>query len=146
MLDNISKFEQNFYQNTNNKYLLSRTKPFLYLQKYKRTWQFLSIVTVQILVSSLLFLVYRARIRKLLSSPGIGFQVKLTNSGSGIRNRLQNLEQSMGDRNRVGIGLSYRHTSAGIFKQSMGARNQVGIGFSYRPARLHSLAELVPWN
>jgi hypothetical protein len=28
-------------------------------------------------------------------------------------------------------------------KQSMGARNQVGIGLSYRPARLHSLAEFV---
>jgi hypothetical protein len=28
----------------------------------------------------------------------------------------------------------------------MGARNQVGIGLSYRPARLHSLAELVPLN
>jgi hypothetical protein len=25
---------------------------------------------------------------------------------------------------------------AGIFKQSVGARNQVGIGLSYRPARL----------
>ncbi len=36
--------------------------------------------------------------------------------------------------------------SAGIFKQSMGARNRVGIGLSYRPAKLHSLAELVPWN
>ncbi len=35
---------------------------------------------------------------------------------------------------------------AGIFKQIMGARNRVGIGLSYRPARLHSLAELVPWN
>jgi hypothetical protein len=35
---------------------------------------------------------------------------------------------------------------AGIFKQSIGARNQVGIGLSYRPARLRSLAELVPWN
>jgi hypothetical protein len=35
---------------------------------------------------------------------------------------------------------------AGIFKQSMGARNQVEIGLSYRPARLLSLAELVPWN
>jgi hypothetical protein len=35
---------------------------------------------------------------------------------------------------------------AGIFKQSMGARNRVGIGFSYRPARLHRLAELVSWN
>jgi hypothetical protein len=35
---------------------------------------------------------------------------------------------------------------AGIFKQSVGARNRVGIGLSYRPARLHSLAEIVPWN
>jgi hypothetical protein len=35
---------------------------------------------------------------------------------------------------------------AGIFKQSMGARNQVGIGLSYRPARLHRLAEFIPWN
>ncbi len=39
------------------------------------------------------------------------------------------------------------HTCAGIFKQSMGARNRVGIGLSYRPSRLHnSLAELVPCN
>jgi hypothetical protein len=37
-------------------------------------------------------------------------------------------------------------TCAGIFKQSMGARNRVGIGLSYRHARLHSLAELVPCN
>ncbi len=36
--------------------------------------------------------------------------------------------------------------SAGIFKQSMGARNRVGIGFSYWPAMPHRLAELVPWN
>ncbi len=35
---------------------------------------------------------------------------------------------------------------AGIFKQSMGARNQVGIGLSYRPARLHRLVEFIPWN
>jgi hypothetical protein len=35
---------------------------------------------------------------------------------------------------------------AGIFKQSMRARNLVGIGLSFRPARLHRLAELVPWN
>jgi hypothetical protein len=28
----------------------------------------------------------------------------------------------------------------------MGARNQVGIGFSYRPARLHRLAESLPWD
>ncbi len=31
---------------------------------------------------------------------------------------------------------------AGIFKQSMGVRNRVGIGLSYRSARLHRLAEL----
>ena len=35
---------------------------------------------------------------------------------------------------------------AGIFKQSMGARNQGGIGLSYRPARLHRMAEFIPWN
>jgi hypothetical protein len=35
---------------------------------------------------------------------------------------------------------------SGIFNQSMGARNQEGIGLSYWPARLHGLAELVPWN
>ncbi len=33
---------------------------------------------------------------------------------------------------------------AGIFKQSMGARNRVGKGLSYRPARLHRLAEFIP--
>ncbi len=37
-------------------------------------------------------------------------------------------------------------SSAGIFKQSMGARNRVGIGLSYRLARLHVLAELINWN
>jgi hypothetical protein len=36
--------------------------------------------------------------------------------------------------------------SAGIFKQSMEARNRVGIGLSYRPARLHRLAEFIPWT
>ncbi len=35
---------------------------------------------------------------------------------------------------------------AGIFKKSMGARNRGGIGLSDRPARLHRLAELIPWN
>ncbi len=35
---------------------------------------------------------------------------------------------------------------AGIFKKSMGARHRVGIGLSYRPARLHRLAELMPWH
>jgi hypothetical protein len=28
----------------------------------------------------------------------------------------------------------------------MGVRNRVGIGLPYRPARLHRLAELIPWN
>jgi hypothetical protein len=36
--------------------------------------------------------------------------------------------------------------SAGIFKQSIGARNRVGIGLSHRPDRLQRLAELVPLN
>ncbi len=48
------------------------------------------------------------------------------------------LEQSMGARNRVGIGLSYRPARAGIFKESMGARNRVGKGLSYRPARIQN--------
>jgi hypothetical protein len=38
------------------------------------------------------------------------------------------------------------HSRAGIFKQSMRARNQGEIGLSYRPARLHRLAEFIPWN
>jgi hypothetical protein len=39
------------------------------------------------------------------------------------------------------------HTArAGIFKQSMGARNRVGIGLSYQPAKLHGLAKLVNWT
>ncbi len=36
--------------------------------------------------------------------------------------------------------------SAGIFKQSVGVRNRLGIGLSYRTARPHSLVKLVPWN
>jgi hypothetical protein len=35
---------------------------------------------------------------------------------------------------------------AGIFKKSMGARHRLGIGLSYRTARLHRLAELMPWH
>ncbi len=34
----------------------------------------------------------------------------------------------------------------GIFKQSMGARNRRGIGLSYRPARLYGLAKFIPWS
>jgi hypothetical protein len=62
------------------------------------------------------------------------------------------LEQSMGARNQVGIGLSYRRpTRAGIFKQSMGTRGRVGIGLSYRPARaeifnFYGAQESIPTN
>jgi hypothetical protein len=84
------------------------------------------------------------------------------------------LEQYIGTRNRIGIGLSYRPVRlhrmaestesiprnqilgsinvykyelyAGILEQSMGARNRVGIGLSYLHARLHRLVELIPWN
>ncbi len=36
---------------------------------------------------------------------------------------------------------------AGILEQSRGAgRNRIWIGLSYRPARLHRLAESIPWN
>jgi hypothetical protein len=38
---------------------------------------------------------------------------------------------------------------AGILEQSMGARNRVIIGLlyrAYRPAWLHRLAESIPWN
>jgi hypothetical protein len=55
-------------------------------------------------------------------------------------------KESMGARNRGGIGLSYPPARAGIFKKSMGARHRGGIGLSYRPARLHSLAEFISWN
>jgi hypothetical protein len=37
-------------------------------------------------------------------------------------------------------------TNSGILEQSMGARNRVGIGLSYCPARLHRLAESIPGN
>ncbi len=36
--------------------------------------------------------------------------------------------------------------SAGSLGQSMGARNRVGIELSYRPAKLHTLAESIPWH
>jgi hypothetical protein len=35
---------------------------------------------------------------------------------------------------------------ARIFKEAMGARNRGGRGLLYRPARLHRLAEFIPWN
>jgi hypothetical protein len=34
----------------------------------------------------------------------------------------------------------------GFLNSLWGARNRVGIGLSYRPARLHRLAEFIPWN
>ncbi len=37
-------------------------------------------------------------------------------------------------------------SGAGIFKQSMGAKNRLRIGLSYRPPRVYRLAELIPWN
>jgi hypothetical protein len=43
-------------------------------------------------------------------------------------------------------GISYPQNTAGIFKKSMGARHRGGIGFSYRPARLHRVAEFIPWH
>ncbi len=46
----------------------------------------------------------------------------------------------MGDKNRVGIGLSY---CAENLEQSVGVRNRVGIGSSYLPAWLHRLAESI---
>jgi hypothetical protein len=53
------------------------------------------------------------------------------------------------ERNRVGIGLSYRPASAGVLDQSGNlwgplARNLVGIELSYRPARGGILKHL--WN
>ncbi len=38
---------------------------------------------------------------------------------------------------------NHQDKCAGILEQSMGARNRVGIGLSYRPARLHRLAESI---
>jgi hypothetical protein len=55
--------------------------------------------------------------------------------------RLNNSNPDLKGRERTPRNI---HTCAGIFKQSIEARNQVGIGLSYRPARLHSLAEMVP--
>jgi aminopeptidase N len=46
----------------------------------------------------------------------------------------------------LGIADSSGTKLAGKFKESMGARNRGGIRLSYRPARLHRLAEFIPWN
>jgi hypothetical protein len=50
---------------------------------------------------------------------------------------LGGLDDPPGDKKRL---------RARIFKQSMGARNRGGIGLSYRPARLHRLAEFIHGN
>ncbi len=42
--------------------------------------------------------------------------------------------------------ISGQKSSSGILEQSMGARNRVGIGLPYRPARLHRLAQSIPCN
>ncbi len=54
-----------------------------------------------------------------------------------------NCEGGLGGFSKMDSALEYM---AGIFKQSMRARTRVGIGLSYRPARLHRLAELIPWK
>ncbi len=57
----------------------------------------------------------------------------------------QHRHQPQGGKKSKVAGASV-HLRAGIFKKSMGARHRGGIGFSYRPARLHRLAEFIPWN
>ncbi len=46
----------------------------------------------------------------------------------------------------VGCRVSVVECCAGTFEQSMGSRNRVGIGVSYRPGRLQRLAESTLWN
>jgi hypothetical protein len=67
------------------------------------------------------------------------------NSEPGARAGIFKLLRNPGISSKESIPPAYV-ACAGIFKQSMGARNRVGIGLSYRLARLLSLAELVPWN
>ncbi len=57
----------------------------------------------------------------------------------GWRNQISPWNRFLGSLNVYKFGLregGFVHTSADIFKQSMGVRNRVGIGLSYRPARL----------
>jgi hypothetical protein len=52
------------------------------------------------------------------------------------------IQSSLGNTDEVGSKeTDFRD---GILKQSIGYRNQVGIGLSYRPARLPRLAEFIP--
>jgi hypothetical protein len=75
---------------------------------------------------------HRARICKRLWSPGIDSDGPIPPAYVAWR---------AGTTNRVVV--EYR---AGIFKKSMGARNRGGIRLLYRTARLHRLAEFIPWN
>jgi hypothetical protein len=75
-----------------------------------------------------------------------GFNVRIRQGGKFPYYCAGILQQSMGARNRVGIGLLYRPTSAKILYHYMGTRNQVGIGLSYRPARQHRLAKSISWS
>jgi hypothetical protein len=43
-------------------------------------------------------------------------------------------------------GLENKVCRAGILEQFVGARKREGIWLSYRPARLHRLAESIPWD
>jgi hypothetical protein len=49
-------------------------------------------------------------------------------------------------RYRLHAPFPHARSSAGILEQSVGARNRVEIGLSYRSDRLHRLAESNPWN
>jgi hypothetical protein len=42
--------------------------------------------------------------------------------------------------------MKYPRISGGILEQSIEDKNRVGIGFSYQPAKQHKLAESFPWN
>ncbi len=49
------------------------------------------------------------------------------------------------ERTRI-MALCVRHQSWNFKKRSVGERHRVRIGLSYRPARLHRLAQFIPWN
>ncbi len=58
------------------------------------------------------------------------------------RKRVTVVEETIGSKYYVCTGQTnrepfYDRNCAGILEQSMGARNRGGIGLSYRPARLH---------
>jgi hypothetical protein len=65
-----------------------------------------------------------------------------------VTTRIQSSVFSSGKQNISSIFLHSASvlSCAGILEQSMGARNRLGIGLSYWPARLHRLVELIHWN